>query len=94
MFETEARVVVGNGQTAKAAAGEAILTVEQSRVGGDARRFGSHDGSILGRVDTHPGCFRKSGKQKTCGRVSLYEWQVRDLEGCKEAEKQGRRGEG
>ena len=62
VFETEARVVVGNGQTAKAATGEAKLTMEQRRDGNDARRFGSHDGSILGRVDTHPGCFRMSGK--------------------------------
>ena len=79
VFETEAGVVVGNGQTAKAATGEAKLTMEQRGDGNDARRFGSHDGSILGRVDTHPGCFRKSGKQKTCGRVSLYEWQIKEL---------------
>jgi hypothetical protein len=46
VFETKAGVIVGDGQTAKAAAGEAKLTVEQRRFGGDDRRFGSHKSSF------------------------------------------------
>jgi hypothetical protein len=46
VFETKAGVVAGNGQTAKAAAGEAILAMEQSRVGGGARRVRNHESSF------------------------------------------------
>jgi hypothetical protein len=46
VFETKAGVVVGNGQTAKPATGEAMLTMEQGGFGSDARRFSSHSSSF------------------------------------------------
>jgi hypothetical protein len=47
VLETEAGAVVRNRHTAKAAAGEAMLTMERGRLGGEARGFGIHGSSFL-----------------------------------------------
>jgi hypothetical protein len=70
VFGAEARLGVGDGQTAESLAGKTMLTMKLNRGSGDAGGFVIHGSSfpaeparsILGRVGIHPGCFRMSGK--------------------------------
>jgi hypothetical protein len=69
VLEAEAGVRIGDGQAAEATpGGGAMLAMERFGSGDGAsdsvRVFGIHESSFLGILGTHPGSFRKSGKQR------------------------------